>query len=72
MSSKVNNRIIRKKCEICSKLAIKMPERHHVDFEQLFVRVEFEQLHRISCCKKILVDCKTTSFQLTKIFKRIT
>ena len=26
---KVNNKNIRKRCEICSKLAIKIPERHH-------------------------------------------
>ena len=48
MCSKVNNRIIRKKCEICSKLAIKIAERRHVDIEQLFVLVDFEQLLRIT------------------------
>ena len=41
---KVNNRITRKRCEICSKLTIKTPERHHVSFGQFFVHVDFEQL----------------------------
>ena len=41
---KVNNRITRKRCEICSKLTVKKPERRHVDFEQLFAHVDFEQL----------------------------
>ena len=41
---KVNNRITRKRCEICSKLTIKTPERHHVNFGQFFVHVDFEQL----------------------------
>ena len=34
---KVKNGITRKRCEICSKLTIKTPERRHADFEQLFV-----------------------------------
>ena len=58
--SKVNNGIIRKKCAICSELTIKTPEQRHDDFEQC----------RITWRKKILADCKTTSFQLTKIFTR--
>ena len=53
-SSKVNNGIIRKKCAICSELTIKTPEQRHDDFEQC----------RITWRKKILADCKTTSFQL--------
>ena len=41
---KVNDGITRKRCEICSKLTIKTPERRHGDSEQLFVHAEFEEL----------------------------
>ena len=67
---KVNNGIIRERCEICSKLKIKTPKQRQVDFEQLFVHVDFEQLCRIPWGKKILVDYKT-SFQLPEIFTRV-
>ena len=40
----VINRITRKRCEICSKLTIKKPERRHIELEQFFVHVDFEQL----------------------------
>ena len=43
---KVNNRITRPKCEICSKLAIKIPERHHWRHSGIFI-VNFEQISHI-------------------------
>ena len=42
---KVNNRSTRTKCQICSKLAIKTPERHHWHRSGVFI-VNFEHISR--------------------------
>ena len=43
---KINNRNIRKRCEICSKLTIKPPERHHWRHSGVFL-VNFKQISQL-------------------------
>ena len=45
---KVNNKNTRKRCEICSKLTVKTPERRHLGCPDVFISsvpiVDFEQI----------------------------
>ena len=43
---KVKNKNIRTRCEICSKLTIKAPERHHWHCSGVFI-VNFENISRV-------------------------
>ena len=43
---KFNNRIFRKRCEICSKLTIKTPERRHWDHSSVFI-VNFKHISHL-------------------------
>ena len=52
---KVNNRIIRRKCEICSKLTIKTPERRQWRLSGVFI-VNFEHISHSPCSSVSIVN----------------
>ena len=64
---KVNNRNTRKRYEICSKLTITIPERHHCHHSGVFI-VNFEHISHLFLVLFIVVfEQVTVSWELTSI-----
>ena len=79
---KINNRNIRKRCEICSKLTIKPPERHHWRHSGVFL-VNFKQISQLFLVFLLLTEvsllqngkCLTTALtwprRICKVYKMV-